>query len=75
MSIVYIRERGYFSLVRMFKKDINNVEVKVDVQTWAHGFRKKKIDNKCVVSSNSCFHPLLSFVDSPQWLPSPLLLG
>lgn len=39
-----------FCLVFTLEKVIHNVEVKVDVQEVALGFREKKLDNKCVSS-------------------------
>ena len=39
--IVYIRERHYFTQVCTFQKAIKNVEVKVDVQKGALGFKGK----------------------------------
>ena len=66
MSIVYIKERYYYSLVCKSKKALKKFEVKVDVQKGALQFRVK-LDNRCViVSSSSRFHPLLSYDNSPQ---------
>ena len=42
-------EEYSFSLMCTFKKIVKNVDVKVDVQKGALGFRKI-IDNKCVSS-------------------------
>ena len=58
------------------EKVIKNVEVKVDVQKGAVGFREeKKMTIDVLVSSNSHVLPLLSYGNSPQCLPCPFLLG
>ena len=72
--IVYIRERYYFSLVCTFKKAIKNVEVKVDVQKGPLGFRRKA-ENTFVSFIQFTFQPLLSYGNSPQWLPFLVFLG
>ena len=54
---------------------MNNVEVKVDAQKGALGFRGK-FDNICAsFHPIHIFHPLLSYDNSPQWLPCRFLLG
>jgi len=49
--IEYIRERYYFSIVCTSVKAIKNVEVKVDVQMGALGFREK-------LTTNVLVHPI-----------------
>ena len=55
----------YFSLVCIIRKASKNVEVKVDVQKGALGFRVK-LAVDVLISSNPSFHPLLSCGNSPQ---------
>ena len=63
-----------FSSMCTFEKATYLFKVKVDAQKGAPRFKDfKKKD--VLVSSNSCFHPLLSYGHSPQWLPCMFLLG
>ena len=64
MYIVYIKERYLFSLVCTFRKAIKNFEAKVNVQNMALRFREQFTMNM-LVSSNSHFHSLLSYGNSP----------
>ena len=65
MYIVFIRERHCVSKVCTITKAIKNVKVKVDVRKGAHGL-ERKLTMDVLISSNSCFHSLLSYGNSPQ---------
>ena len=67
MDGVYMREWYYCSIVCTSKKDIQNVEVKIDhVKKGALGFREK-IDKRCVSSIHFMFFLCyLSYGNSPQ---------
>ena len=57
-----------FFLVCTSKRLWKRFEINVDVQKGALSFTINLI-NRLIVSSNSCFHPLLSYGNSPQWQP------
>jgi hypothetical protein len=54
-----------FSLLCTFKEAIRNLEANVDVQMGPLGLLNIKLTIYVIVSSNSCFHLLLSYGDSP----------
>ena len=63
---ISIREWCYFSLVGTFEKSIKNLKVKVDARKEALRLKKRKLTIDVLVPSNSHFHALLSYGDSPQ---------
>ena len=63
--MVYIREKYHFSLVCTSRKAIISFEVKIDVQKGGPSCLEKFLTVDILVSSNSCFHPLLSYDHSP----------
>ena len=57
----------YFSLVCTCRKaSINKFQVFVDVQNGTLRFRGEQFTIDVLVSSNSCYHPLLSYDNCPQ---------
>ena len=63
--IYYMWERYYFFVVFTFRKAIKNFEVKVNVQNRALRLEKNFIID-VLISSNSHFHPLLSYGNSHE---------
>ena len=72
--IEYITERCYFPLLCRLRKAIDDFEVKLNVQKGLESL-KKKLTIDVLVSSNSHFHSLLSYGNSPPGLLYPFLFG
>ena len=71
-ALAYIWERYYISLVQ---KGYYEIRSKGRCTKQGPKFLEKNLTIDMLVSSNSCFHQLLSYGDSPQQLSCPFLLG